>query len=403
VEEGDLGKGESLRLLVITELYLPTKGGSAVWFDEVYRRLGGKGIHVVTAEVPGAREHDQDHPNTVHRMKLMRRWWLRPESLGMYSKLLAKSLLLGMSNRFEAVHAGRVLPEGLVGWIVSRVFRCPLTIYAHGEEITTWRTPGKQRAMIFTYRRADHVVANSDYTRDELIRLGVQERRILLIHPGVDTDRFRPGDNELELRQSIGLAKGTKLILSVGRLSRRKGFDQVIRCLPRLLEQGLDVHYAVVGIGQDREHLEALAEGENVTGRVHLLGHRNMEELPRWYRSADVFAMPNRDIDGDNEGFGMVYLEAAASGKPCLAGRAGGTGSAVVHESTGLRVDGSSAEEVAKGLARLLSDEALARRMGEAGLLRARQQFSWEAVARTTRKHIFPQNENCSHHPPPAL
>jgi phosphatidylinositol alpha-1,6-mannosyltransferase len=74
-------------LLVLTELFLPTKGGTAVWFDEVYRRLGGKEIHVVTASVPGAEAHDRDHPNSVHRVRLARHWWLRPESLAMYAKL----------------------------------------------------------------------------------------------------------------------------------------------------------------------------------------------------------------------------------------------------------------------------------------------------------------------------
>ena len=107
------------RLLVITELFLPTKGGSAVWFDEVYRRLGGKGIHIVTADVPGATKYDLNHPNNVHRISLVRHRWLRPESLAMYVKLFLKSLSLAVRKPFFAVHAGRVLPEGLVGWLVS--------------------------------------------------------------------------------------------------------------------------------------------------------------------------------------------------------------------------------------------------------------------------------------------
>ena len=105
-----------MRLLVITELYLPTKGGTAVWFDEVYRRLGGKEIHIVTADVPGAVEHDLHHPNTVHRVRLQRHWWLKPESLGMYAKLLWRAANVALTNKIDAVHTGRVLPEGLVGW-----------------------------------------------------------------------------------------------------------------------------------------------------------------------------------------------------------------------------------------------------------------------------------------------
>ena len=101
-----------------------------------------------------------------------------------------------------------------------------------------------------------------------------------------------------------------------------------------------------------------LAREFGVADRVHLLGHVSYEDLPRWYAACDLFAMPNRDIDGDTEGFGLVFLEAASAGKPALAGTAGGTASAVVDGVTGLRVDGEQVEAIAQALARLLSDPA---------------------------------------------
>jgi phosphatidylinositol alpha-1,6-mannosyltransferase len=126
------------RYLVLTELFLPTKGGTAVWFDEVYRRLGDKTTHIVTADVPGAAEHDRNHPNTIHRLDLRRVSWLRPESLLMYARLFVHSFLLAATRRFTAVHAGRALPEGLVAWAVACLTFHRLVIYAHGEELTTW-------------------------------------------------------------------------------------------------------------------------------------------------------------------------------------------------------------------------------------------------------------------------
>lgn len=372
------------RYLVITELFLPTKGGTAVWFDEVYRRIGGKEIHIVTADVPGAALHDAHHANSVHRVRLTRHWWLRPESLAMYVKLLGKSLSLVLSNRFDAVHAGRVLPEGLVAWLVARIARKPLIVYAHGEEITTWRQPGKFRAMVFVYLHADRVVANSDFTRSELLKLGVSAERIALIHPGVDIERFRDGLPTRDLRQSLGLNDRQKLIVSTGRLSRRKGFDQVIRSLPRLVSDGVDVHYAIVGIGEDEHYLKDLAEREGVRERVHMLGHVSAEDLPRWYNAADVFAMPNREIDGDNEGFGMVFLEAGACGKPVVAGKAGGTGSAVVDGITGFRVDGDDIESITAALYRFCKDARLARSIGLAASRRVHAEFSWHHVAQQT-------------------
>jgi phosphatidylinositol alpha-1,6-mannosyltransferase len=372
------------RYLVITELFLPTKGGTAVWFDEVYRRLGGKEIHVVTADLPGAAEHDACHPNTIHRIIMRRYRWLRPESLAMYCNLLGASLAAAARNRFDVVHAGRVLPEGMVGWLVARLLRVPLVIYAHGEEITTWRTPSKLRAMTFTYRHADCVIANSDFTRQELLKLGVHSEYIVRISPGVDINRFRPGLPVADLHARVGKGPGKKLILSVGRLSRRKGFDQVVRVLPVLLAQGIDVLYAVIGIGEDQCFLKELARELGVADRVHLLGHVPMEDLPRWYNAANVFAMPNREIDGDNEGFGMVFLEAAACGKASIAGRDGGTGAAVVDGMTGIRVDGRSLDAIANALARVLGQRGLAEELGANGYARARAEFAWERVAEKT-------------------
>ena len=374
------------RYLVITELFLPTKGGTAVWFDEVYRRLGGKDSHIVTADVSGAAEHDRDHPNVIHRLRLRRHRWLRPESLSMYAKFLTQALALGLRHRFDAVHAGRVLPEGLVGWVVARLIRRPLMIYSHGEELTTWRQPMKLRVMTWTYRHADMVIANSEFTRDELAKLSVAPAKIAVVYPGVDIDRFCPGLPCDDLKASIGLAERDKLIVSVGRLSRRKGFDQVVRSLPLLLRAGVPAHYVVIGIGEDRGYLADLAAELGVSERVHFLGHVTSLDLPRWYNAANVVVMPNREINGDTEGFGMVFLEAAACGKPTVAGLAGGTGAAVIDGVTGFRVDGSLTEAVTDALTRLLMDPVLARNLGAQGHVRVSREFSWQQVAVKTRK-----------------
>jgi phosphatidylinositol alpha-1,6-mannosyltransferase len=362
---------------MLTELFLPTKGGTAVSFDDDFRRLGGKEIHVVTADVPGASEFDRMQPNTIHRVALKRVPWLKPESLLIYLKLLVKAATLVATRRFVAIFAGRVLPEGLVAWTIARLRGRPVLIYAHGEELTNWGRGRKFALMRFVFRRADAVLANSDFTRDTLAGLlGVDPGRIAVVYPTVDEERFRPGLSGDDLRAGMGIASGQRLILSIGRLQRRKGFDSVIRALPLLHQQGIDAHYVVIGVGDDREYLQRLAAELGVAERVHLLGHVGYEELPRWYAACDLFAMPNRDIDGDTEGFGLVFLEAASAGKPAVAGTAGGTGSAVVDGVTGLRVDGEQLPAIAQALARLLADAAEAARMGRNGRMRVLDNFT---------------------------
>ena len=377
------------RLLVLTELFLPTKGGTAVWAAEVYKRLGGREIHIVTADVPGAAEVDAAHPNTIHRLDLRRVPWLRPESLAMYARFFLRSLRLALTQRFDAVHAFRALPEGLVAWAVGRLTFRPVVIYAHGEELTTWGRGGKYRAMRFALRHADRVIANSEHTRETLLAMDVEAARIAVIYPGVDVTVFRPGLDTSGLRERLDIGAGDKLVFSVGRLSRRKGFDQMIRAVARLREEGMPLHYVVAGIGEDAGYLDGLIREHHLEGFVHRIGAVGEAELPRWMNACDVFAMPNREINGDNEGFGMVFIEAAACGKPSLAGEAGGTGSAVLHEQTGIRVDGNDLAQVVDGLRRLLTQPQLTRALGQAGLDRVQSKFAWEQVAKATRRAIL--------------
>jgi phosphatidylinositol alpha-1,6-mannosyltransferase len=373
------------RLLVLSELFLPTKGGTAVWAAEVYKRLGGKEIHIVTADVPDAAAVDAVHPNTVHRLKLKRVNWLRPESLAMYARFFFKSLVLALTHRFDAIHAFRALPEGLVAWAVARLTFRPVVIYSHGEELTTWGRGGKYKAMRFALRHADRVVANSEHTRDTLLAMGIDAARIAIIYPGVDVSVFHPGLDTTGLRESLGIGPDDKLVFSVGRLSRRKGFDQMIRAVAQLHIEGIPVRYVLAGIGEDAEYLDGLIREHELQGIAHRIGAVSEAELPRWLNACDVFAMPNREINGDNEGFGMVFIEAAACGKPSLAGKAGGTGSAVLDGVTGLRVNGESLDAVAQGLRTLVGDTDLCRRLGAAGLARVAAHFCWEAVTLKTR------------------
>lgn len=381
------------RLLVLTELFLPTKGGTAVWAAEVYKRLGGKAIHIVTADVPGSASVDAAHPNTIHRLSLKRVAWLRPESLAMYARFFFKSLGLALTHRFDAIHAFRALPEGLVAWAVARLTFRPVVMYAHGEELTTWGRGGKYKAMRFALQHANRVIANSEHTRDTLLSMGVAASRITVIYPGVDVSVFRTGLDIAGLRESLGIRTHDKLVFSVGRLSSRKGFDQMIRAVALLRNEQIPVRYVIAGIGEDADYLDGLIAEYQLQETVHRIGAVNEADLPRWLNACDLFAMPNRDINGDNEGFGMVFIEAAACGKTSLAGQSGGTGSAVIDGETGLRVDGDSVAAVAAGLRLLLTDENLNAQLARRAHARVEELFAWQHVAHATEKLMHPRSQ----------
>ena len=370
--------------LMLTEYFAPSRGGTPTWFSQVYGRLGGAATQVVTAEVPGSRAFDAEATARIHRLPLARVSWLRPESLPIYLRLLARSLRLASTQRFHAIHAGRALPEGLVALLAGRLTGHPVVVYAHGEELTGWGRGRKYRAMCAVLRLADRVIANSANTQALLEAMAVSPERITVVHPGVDCARFRPGLPSADLRAACGIPASSLVVLSVGRLQARKGFMTVLESLPGLLRRRLDVHYVLVGSGEQEPALRERAVSLGLASRFHLLSGVDDETLPRWYNACDVFAMPNLDVDGDIEGFGIVYLEAAACGKPALAGLAGGTGAAVLCGETGLRVEGREQDQVESALARLLLDPALAARLGQQARARAVAAFDWREVAART-------------------
>ncbi len=152
------------------------------------------------------------------------------------------------------------------------------------------------------------------------------------------------------------------------------------------------MRYVIGGIGEDSNYLDSLIREHNLQGIVHRIGSVSEADLPRWMNACDLFAMPNRDIDGDNEGFGMVFIEAAACSKPSLAGEDGGTGAAVLHGQTGLRVDGKSVALIAEALRTLLVDSEMSRRLAEQAYVRVGQNFAWDQVAQATKRLLDTRN-----------
>jgi phosphatidylinositol alpha-1,6-mannosyltransferase len=197
----------------------------------------------------------------------------------------------------------------------------------------------------------------------------------------VDTERFRPdapGAEEVRRRHRIG---ERPLVVCVSRLVRRKGQDVLIRAMPAIRRRVPDACLLLVGGGGDAARLRARAA--EAPGTVVLADEVPGDEVPAYHAAADVFAMPCRSRLGglEVEGFGIVYLEAAASGRPAVAGRSGGAPEAVVDGRTGLVVDGAHVGAVAEAVSALLADPRRGAAMGKAGRARAEGEFAWPVLA----------------------
>jgi phosphatidylinositol alpha-1,6-mannosyltransferase len=259
----------------------------------------------------------------------------------------------------------------------------PYALVVHGAEVLLplyGRLPDWRRE---DFARADWVLANSHATADLAVeRLGLPRRPIVISVASPS----RPPEDEVNrraasLRERLGLPK-PPVLLSVGRLIRRKGFDLVMRAVAELSAEFPDLSYVIAGQGAERDALEELARTLGIAERIRMVGQ--VDDLTKWalYQISDVFVMPNRLLEGtDWEGFGIVFVEAALSRRPSIAGRTGGTADAVADEQSGLLVDPERPEQLTAALRRLLRDGALRQRLGETGEHIAHARFSGEVVA----------------------
>jgi phosphatidyl-myo-inositol dimannoside synthase len=376
------------RVLLLTDRYLPEVGGSFTWFHNVYTRHPAGSVWILTNSYPHAGAVDRAHPELhMMRTRLRRYPFLKPESLVMYLKMLLLSVWAILRYRIQIVHAGKNLPEGFVAHLVRRYLGVPYVVYAHGEEITLRARDPKQRPRLATiYGNAAAVIANSRFTRGLIQDLDVEERRIVVISPGVDPETFRPEAADPRFRSKLGF-DGKLVLLTVGRLQRRKGQDRVIEALPLILREVPHLVYVIAGDGEEEAALRALAAERGVSSAVQFLGRVPQEDLPRLYNLADIVIMANRMMpSGDVEGFGIVFVEAGACAKPVIAGASGGTADAVHDGLNGLRVEGGCVDAIARAVVRLAADPELRRRMGEAGRQLVTAGYTWEAITGRIRK-----------------
>jgi phosphatidylinositol alpha-1,6-mannosyltransferase len=177
-------------------------------------------------------------------------------------------------------------------------------------------------------------------------------------------------------------------VLTVGRLQKRKGHDQLIRGLKHIRQAVPDVLYSIVGEGQERTALEELIQQEGMQHYVQLLGEIDDDRLVECYQQCDLFVLPNRQVKADIEGFGMVLLEAQACGKPVVAGDSGGTVETMQIPETGRIVSCEHPELLARTITELLKNNDMSARMGIAARKWAVSRFDWEVLATEAYRHF---------------
>ncbi len=386
--------------LMVASIFSPIQGGSATVYANLCRLAEPTGSMVALAtrrnytdgnEIAGWREHDAECGFPVYRMDLLRPEMMPPPANKLVSAwrfltidiplrvhLVATVWSLIRRHRIRVICIGELNSSAWLGSLFRKVLGIPVILYVHGEEITTRFSAGSfGRRRQHYLQSADGIVSVSRFTQKALVeQMGVRPERIWLIENGVDTRRFSPGPDDTAFRSKFGLGH-KRLVVAVGRLVPRKGFDKTIAAWASVRAAHPDAQLVIVGDGPQRAELQALAEASGAADGITLTGAVSDAELLAAYRSASLFVMPNRTMpDGDTEGFGLVFLEANACGRAVIGGRAGGAVEAVRDGESGLLVNGESVDEIAGAIKRILGDDALRARL-EAGALRHAQANSW--------------------------
>jgi phosphatidylinositol alpha-1,6-mannosyltransferase len=357
--------------LLVTNDFPPKVGGIQSYLGELWRRLPSRDTTVLTTAHDGAEAWDASQPFRIERVDAAR--LLPTRSLAARVDALAREV------GADVVFVDPMLP---LGWIAPRLTAAPYVVVAHGAEITVYgRIPGLRSMAARVLRGAAGVVAAGGYPARECRHAAGAPLPTLVVPPGVDTERFRPlhAEERSVARRRHGLDPDRPLVLGVSRLVPRKGFDVLIDAVA-----GLDprVQLAIAGDGRDRARLERRAR-RHAPGRVRFLGRVPDADLPALHGCADVFAMLCRERWGglEAEGFGIVFLEAAACGVPSVAGRSGGSHEAVADGATGVVLPPRDAGAVRDALSSILDDDDRRTRLGRAARERALTSFSYDRLA----------------------
>lgn len=387
--------------ILLAQRFAPEFGGSIAWMTQVYSRWPHP-VEVVTHNYydhpinpdrlfqrPASGDHVSDNNFRMDRRDIfLHEWGLdRPGKLIRYRRMnrAVRERLKRPGKPIVRVHCIHAVPEAVslipLRWRYGR--RLKIICYAHGEEITACAS---SRQLKFLMHRAhlaiDLMIANSGNTQ-RLLANHIDADKVKVMHPGVDLAAF---ENATEAgtrwRQENGLQEA-QIILTVARLESRKNQLAVMRAVSKLVGNYPNLKYVIAGDGSNRESLQQEATNLNLLDHVIFTGEVDGETKGALYGACDVFAMPAIQHGTDIEGFGMVFIEAGACGKPSVAGNIGGQPEAVVDGKTGFVVDGNAVDEVASALDQLLSDDALRTKLGIAARAHA-EMLDWSKVVQRT-------------------
>jgi len=368
-----------VNLLLVTNDFPPRSGGIQQYCHNLVSRLPADQVVVYAPDWPGVAAFDAAQPFRVVRHP--------GRTMLPVPDVLRRTVALAAEVRPDVICFGAAFPLGLLAGRLTRATGVPCVGFTHGVEVAVGRVPLVNRLQVRVAGQLRLLTAVSRWSAAQVGRAVRGRCPVELLPAGVDAGTYHPAVDGRQVRERHGLGS-SPVCVCISRLVPRKGQDRLVQGWPRVVARVPEARLLLVGGGPYERRLRRLAAASPVADRIHLAGEVAWEELPAHYAAADVFAMPCRTrwLGLDLEALGVVFLEAAATGLPVVAGRSGGAPETVVEGVTGTVVDGRRPGPVADAVAGLLADPDRARAMGVAGRRRVEDEFSWPAVVTRLRQ-----------------
>ncbi len=286
-------------------------------------------------------------------------------------------------QRAQLIHAHWVIPNGLAAAWIARLLRIPLVLSLHGSDVfVAQRNRMVGRVAKWVFQHAAAVTACGEHLRQAAIALGAAADKVHLVAWGADPERFHPEVPPLH-RSDFGLANDDLVLVALGRIVPKKGFELLIRAMPSLVQACPSVHLLIGGDGNQRGRLGELAVSLGIDDHVHLPGRIAWDDVPSLLAMTDVFVLPSvRDAAGNVDGLPTVLLEAMAMGKPVVATEIGGVPLVITSGLNGMLVPPGSFELLGEAISLLLTDKVKRARLGAAARTSVARDFNWTEVAR---------------------
>ncbi len=362
-----------MKTLIITLEYPPQIGGIASYAYNLASHLPAGDTFVYAPKMKDDVVFDANNGWKVFRTKpYFTFFWPR------WIKMYLQVRKIVKSEKIQRLMIQHVLPAGYVGFLIRKTFKIPYYIFLHGSDLEIGLRR-KRRKLSLVCKNADKVVVSSIFLKNKLLSKIEYLKNIVVVYPGPADNFLADVDADLIMRMRSQLAlEGKKVIITVGRLADGKGFPHLIRLLPKILERVPNVAWLVIGDGPKKDQIIDLVQKNNLQNVVRFLGQMSNNSLPLYYHLADIFVLLTHKDEAVEEGWGTVFMEAAACGLPIVAGSVGGVEEAVENLVTGLLVDTHQEAQVISAVTELLGKKDYAGQMGAAGRERVLQNFTWD-------------------------